>query len=88
MRILAVVSRKSYLHSHGVAPADVGRVPWLKSTFSSMNGNCVQVSRLAADRIGVRNTKDDDRAGPVLVFTESEWSAFITGAKEGQFDRL
>jgi len=50
-----------------------------------MNGSCVEVSRLQADRIGVRDTKDSG-TGPVLVFTGPEWAAFIAGAKEGQFD--
>ena len=31
----------------------------MKSTFSNLNGSCVEVSRLQADRIGVRDTKDN-----------------------------
>jgi hypothetical protein len=50
-----------------------------------MNGSCVEIGRLLPDRIGVRDTKDDGK-GLVLVFTASEWSAFIAGAKAGQFD--
>jgi Domain of unknown function (DUF397) len=50
-----------------------------------MNGSCVEISQLLPDRIGVRDTKDNG-AGPVLVFTSAEWSAFIAGAKSGEFD--
>jgi len=50
-----------------------------------MNGSCVEVARLLPDRIGVRDTKDNG-SGPILVFPDSEWNAFIAGAKEGQFD--
>jgi Domain of unknown function (DUF397) len=38
-------------------------------------------------RIAVRDTKAKG-AGPVLIFTQAEWDAFMAGAKEGQFDNL
>jgi Domain of unknown function (DUF397) len=87
MRLLRAFSRKAYYRSRAVTAADVNRAPWRKSTFSNMNGSCVEVSRLLPDRIGVRDTKDSG-AGPVLIFTGAEWAAFIAGAKEGQFDNL
>jgi hypothetical protein len=34
--------------------------------------------------IGVRDSKDP--AGPVLVFSSSEWQAFVDGVKTGAFD--
>lgn len=34
--------------------------------------------------IAMRNSKQPD--GTVLVFTESEWDAFVQGAKAGEFD--
>jgi Domain of unknown function (DUF397) len=85
MRVSAVLHRKAYLHSHGVRSVELDQALWHKSTFSNMNGSCVEVSRLSADRIGVRDTKDKG-AGPVLIFTNAEWDAFISGAKVGQFD--
>lgn len=36
------------------------------------------------DLIGMRDSRDPD--GPVLVFTEDEWEAFVAGAKDGEFD--
>lgn len=86
MHVWAVLGRKAYLHSHGVTTHDIGRAFWRKSTFSNMNGNCVQMGQLSPNRIGVRDTKDNG-AGPVLIFTTSEWDAFIAGAKAGQFDQ-
>jgi hypothetical protein len=85
MRVFNVLSRKMYYRSHGVAPADVSRAFWHKSSLSNLNGSCVEVGRLGPDRIGIRDTKDNG-AGPILIFTGPEWSAFISGAKEGQFD--
>jgi hypothetical protein len=85
MQIFTALSWKTHRHWHGVTPAEVSRAFWRKSTFSSMNGSCVEVGRLLPDRIGVRDTKSNG-SGPVLIFTDSEWNAFIAGAKEGQFD--
>jgi hypothetical protein len=85
MRGLTMLSRKAYYRARGISTADVGRAPWRKSSFSNMNGSCVEISQLLPDRIGVRDTKDNG-IGPVLIFTGAEWRAFIAGAKEGQFD--
>ena len=66
-----------------MATMDLTRAAWHKSTRSSGNGNCVEVA-VVDDAVGVRDSKD--RSGPVLVFTASEWRAFIAGAKDGEFD--
>ncbi|HEX5494839.1 MAG TPA: DUF397 domain-containing protein [Mycobacteriales bacterium] len=36
------------------------------------------------DMIVMRDSKHPD--GPVLVFTRSEWDAFLAGAKDNEFD--
>jgi uncharacterized protein DUF397 len=56
---------------------------WRKSTRSQYN-NCVEV-RFVDDTVPLRNSRDPD--GPVLVFTASEWDAFVEGVKLGEFDR-
>lgn len=66
-----------------MAAMDLSRAAWHKSSRSSGNGNCVEVAILD-DAVAVRDTKD--RSGPVLVFTPAEWSAFVAGAKDGEFD--
>jgi Domain of unknown function (DUF397) len=58
---------------------------WFKSSFSGFDGACVEIAMLS-DGVAVRDTKDAG-AGPVLVFTATEWDAFIDGAKDGEFDR-
>jgi hypothetical protein len=59
---------------------------WVKSSLSLANGDCVEVASLQDGRIGVRDSKDT--AGPVLLFTSSEWRAFIGGVQNGEFDHM
>jgi hypothetical protein len=87
MEMFAALSRIMYSRARGVTSAQVSGASWRKSTFSNYNGSCVEIGRLESDRIGVRDTKDNG-AGPVLIFSDHEWSAFISGAKNGQFDNI
>jgi hypothetical protein len=77
----------SYYRRHGVNPEDIAVAAWRKSSASGFNNSCFEVARLRSDRIGVRDTKDSG-SGPVLVFNQNEWQAFLTGAKAGEFDGI
>jgi hypothetical protein len=58
---------------------------WYKSSFSNLNGSCVEV-RIGLDGAAdVRDSKDACQ-GPVLRFTPEEWHAFLDGVKKGEFD--
>lgn len=87
MRIFATLGRNAYYRKRGITPGNVIQASWQKSAFSNLNGNCLEISRLLPDRIGIRDTKDHG-TGPVLVFTGPEWEAFLSGVKQGQFDHL
>jgi hypothetical protein len=63
---------------------DLSGVEWRKSRQSAVNGNCVEVACLPGRRFAVRDSKD--RTGPVLIFGDSGWAAFIAGMKGGDFD--
>ena len=61
---------------------DWSDISWRKSTFCSSN-SCVEVGMLDS-RIMMRNSQD--AGGPVLIFTSAEWTAFLDGARRGEFD--
>jgi hypothetical protein len=64
---------------------DLTRAIWRKSSYSGTNGgNCVEVARNLPGIVTVRDSKNPE--GPVLVFTPSEWAAFVAGAHDGEFD--
>lgn len=59
---------------------------WRKSRRSGALGNCVEVAPLAGGSVAVRHSQRPD--GPVLVYTRAEMAAFLSGAKDGEFDDL
>jgi hypothetical protein len=56
---------------------------WFKSSASA-SGACVEVAHLPGGDVAVRDSKD--RAKAPHVYTQREWEAFLTGAKNGEFD--
>jgi hypothetical protein len=58
---------------------------WVKSQSSTYNGACVEVAS-AVGNIAIRDSKDPN--GPILVYTPSEFRAFLDGARNGEFDGL
>jgi hypothetical protein len=68
--------------SHPVL-APVPGSAWRISSFCGESG-CVEVAVLP-DLVAVRDSKREDDS-PVLTFTPSEWEAFVSGVKGGEFD--
>jgi len=61
------------------------RTRWRTSSFSSdQGGECVEVADLPNGGRGVRDSKNP--TGPALTFTATEWVAFTTGVRAGEFD--
>lgn len=59
---------------------------WFKSARSNGGGgNCVETAHLDDGGMAVRDSKNP--AGGILFFTPTEWSAFVGGVKDGEFDR-
>lgn len=59
---------------------------FVDSDFHKASGSgdtgCVEVATRDG-LVGVRDSKD--RSGPVLVFDDQEWEAFVAGVKNGEF---
>jgi hypothetical protein len=56
---------------------------WRKSLASGTAGDCVEVA-FTDESVLVRDSQDPQ--GPCLSFSYSEWTAFLTGARHGEFD--
>lgn len=70
---------------NGTTASDIAG-PWVKSSYSGPQGNCVEIARLSDGAVAVRNSRHPD--GPALVFTSAEWAAFLSGAADGEFGVL
>jgi hypothetical protein len=62
---------------------DLSEARWIRSRACSTDG-CVEVAHLADGTVALRDSKDADKTAH--VFDRQEWSAFITGVKNGDFD--
>lgn len=59
--------------------------PFKKSSASQgANTDCVEVAHTADGGRAIRDSKDPN--GPVLFFTPTEWKAFASGVRGGEFD--
>jgi hypothetical protein len=63
-------------------PAVTG--PFVKSTYTGAQGNCVEVAPLFDGGRAVRDSKD--QSGPVLYFPRTAWAAFVSDVRGGTFD--
>jgi hypothetical protein len=64
--------------THGEMAA---QATWRKSSWSTYNGNCVEVAQFGGGLIGVRDTKGNG-SGPVLVFASASWRRFLSAVKD------
>ncbi|WP_433291240.1 DUF397 domain-containing protein [Pseudonocardia sp. CA-142604] len=64
------------------APAPV--IEYQISSYCN-GGGCVEVGRTPGGPVVVRDSKDPERRAS-LVFTAEEWTAFVAGVKNGEFD--
>ena len=54
---------------------DLSRAEWRKSSYSSQDGNCVEVTRNLPGPVAVRDSKEPD--GARLVASRETWQMFL-----------
>jgi uncharacterized protein DUF397 len=57
---------------------------WRKSSYSTAQGNCVEVCTSEPGTVAVRDSKN--LPGPELTVSDQAWSAFVQGIKNREFD--
>jgi Domain of unknown function (DUF397) len=62
---------------------NVNGAVWRKSSYSSAEGNCVEVAELNT-AVGVRDSKNRD--GGALRLERAAWAGFVADTKAGRYD--
>ncbi|GAA3387181.1 DUF397 domain-containing protein [Cryptosporangium minutisporangium] len=57
-------------------------VVWRKSTYSSGDGNCLEIAVTAAESVYVRDSKHPNSY--VLNFSRESWTSFTSALREGE----
>ncbi|MEY9933709.1 hypothetical protein ABH926_008369 [Catenulispora sp. GP43] len=71
---------------NGAAPHEtlLTGAAWRKSSYSNNANNCVEVALLPNGGVGVRHSRRPD--AEVIIYSRSEWAAFVAGVKDEEFD--
>lgn len=67
-----------------ITPDALANAHWIKSSYSSGEGQCVEVAAMPGT-IAARDSKSPE--GPALVVTPDGWTGFIRGVAAGEFRR-
>jgi hypothetical protein len=70
----------------GASDRRLDGVAWRKSQHSNPSGNCVEIAGLPDGTVAIRNSRYP--TGPALLCAPADFSAFLAGARDGEFDSL
>lgn len=62
---------------------DLAAARWIKSSFSSDGGQCIEVAPGYSGIVPVRDSKDPN--GPALVFGADAFASFVSAVRAGEF---
>ncbi|MEU9854335.1 DUF397 domain-containing protein [Streptomyces sp. NPDC047974] len=62
---------------------DISDVEWIGAPGTSPDEERVEIAHLPHGAVAMRSSLDH---GTVLRYTEAEWTAFVLGARDGEFD--
>jgi hypothetical protein len=71
---------------NGMPAGDLDGAVWRKSQRSNSQGACVEIARLDAGTVAMRNSRDPE--GPALIYRRESIAALIEGLKNGDFDHM
>src|ERR1700760_2634379 len=71
---------------NGISAAELEGAIWRKSQRSTSQGACVELARLDAATVAMRNSRDPQ--GTALIYPASAVRAMVSALRAGEFDHL
>jgi len=71
---------------NGISAAELVGATWRKSQRSNSQGACVEIARLAASTVAMRNSRDP--RGTALIYPTDTVRALVSALRTGEFDYL
>ncbi len=71
---------------NGMSARDLQGAAWLKSQRSNSQGACVEIARINAEIVAMRNSRDPH--GPALICHRDAIVALMDALRDGEFDHL
>jgi hypothetical protein len=71
---------------NGMSAGDLDGAAWRKSQRSNSQGACVEMARIGAGTVAIRNSRDP--RGPALIYRREAIVAFVEGLRAGDFDNM
>ena len=71
---------------NGISAAQLEGATWRKSQRSNSQGACVELARLDAGTVAMRNSRDPQ--GTALIYSATAVAAMVGALRSGEFDYL
>jgi hypothetical protein len=71
---------------NGISAARLDGAAWKKSERSNSQGACVELARLDAATVAMRNSRDPE--GAALIYPAEAVRAMVSALRGGEFDHL